>query len=382
MKALITGANRGIGFEFCRQLAERGDEVIAICRKASPVLAELVARSDLNVRIVDGVDVTDENGVAGLVEAVKGDEIDLLINNAGIMEGVTLDRLDIASIQRQFAVNAVAPLQITRALLDQLSSQAKVAIVTSRMGSIDDNDSGGSYGYRMSKVAANMAGRSLSIDLKSRGVSVALLHPGWVRTDMTGGNGLIDEVVVSLLDRINEHISWIKESSYVERVVVVLDEPALAVLGPDRPPLPKAARRSFETLLAEIDAEVGVHCCGDTDRGGLAELGFDWLSWDMSALAEGFLAGVDQLARAFGAGTRPIWGIVPATAGPLPETNVLVGRYGTAVANLVVAGAPIETLKAQAWFSPACGLAGLSVNDAEAVVDRLTEVVGEVESGW
>jgi NAD(P)-dependent dehydrogenase (short-subunit alcohol dehydrogenase family) len=208
MKALITGTNRGIGFELCRQLAERGDEVVAICRQPSTALTELAARPQLNVKIVEGIDITNQNGIAGLVEAVKGDEIDLLINNAGVMEGVSLDRLDIGSIHRQFTVNAVAPLQVTHAVLGQLSRHAKVAIVTSRMGSIDDNDSGGSYGYRMSKVAANMAGRSLSVDLKGRGISVALLHPGWVRTDMTGGNGLIDadesaRGLIAVMDRLD-----------------------------------------------------------------------------------------------------------------------------------------------------------------------------------
>ena len=123
------------------------------------------------------------------------------------MSSVTLDHLDIGSIQEQFEINAIAPLRITHALLDHLSSQAKIGIITSRMGSIEDNDSGGSYGYRMSKAAANMVGRSLSVDLKDKGISVALLHPGWVRTDMTGGNGLIDteestKGMIDIMDRL------------------------------------------------------------------------------------------------------------------------------------------------------------------------------------
>jgi hypothetical protein len=135
-------------------------------------------------------------------------------------------------------------------------------------------------------------------------------------------------------------------------------------------------------MVESIDAEVGLHCCGDTDWGGVAEIGFDWLSWDVSALGEGFHHGLDKIATALGAGARVMWGIVPTTPGPLPETNVLVGRYGTAVANLIVAGAPFETLRSQAWFTPACGLAGLTVSDAEAVMQLLDEVVGEVDSGW
>ena len=191
MKAVITGANKGIGLEFCRQLAARGDDLIAACRSSSSGLDDLAGKNP-SLRIVEQVDVTRQEGLNHLKEALSDDNIDMLINNAGLMEAVTLDELDIASINRQFQINALAPLCVTQALLSHLNDQAKVAIVTSRMGSIDDNDSGGSYGYRMSKAAANMAGRSLSVDLKGRGISVALLHPGYVRTDMTGGNGLMD----------------------------------------------------------------------------------------------------------------------------------------------------------------------------------------------
>ncbi len=207
MKALITGANRGIGLAFCAQLLQRGDEVIAVCRGRSQALEELGIKSGSDLRIIEGVDVTSDEQVARLADALSGDKLDLLINNAGIMASVTLEKLDIASVQRQFEINAVAPLRVTHALLGHLSNQAKVAIVTSRMGSIDDNDSGGSYGYRMSKAAANMAGRSLSVDLQERGIAVALLHPGWVRTDMTGGNGLIDapesvKGLIAIMDRL------------------------------------------------------------------------------------------------------------------------------------------------------------------------------------
>ncbi|MCP4934954.1 MAG: SDR family oxidoreductase [bacterium] len=208
MKALITGANRGIGLAFCTQLLQRGDEVIAVCRERSQGLDELGNKSSSLLRIIEDVDVTNDQDVDKLVEALGGDKIDLLINNAGIMASVTLENLDIASIYKQFEINAVAPLRVTHALLGHLSDHAKVGIVTSRMGSIDDNDSGGSYGYRMSKAAANMAGRSLSVDLKDRGISVAMLHPGWVRTDMTGGNGLIDapesaQGLIAIMDRLD-----------------------------------------------------------------------------------------------------------------------------------------------------------------------------------
>ncbi len=211
MKAVITGANRGIGLEFCRQLSKRGDDVIAACRTTSPELNELAKNAGAGVQIVEGVDIASSTGAAKILQVIGEGEIDLLINNAGIMSSVTLDNLDADSIREQFEINALAPLCVTRDLRESLADGAKVAIVTSRMGSIDDNDSGGSYGYRMSKAAANMAGRSLSVDLKGEGVAVALLHPGYVRTDMTGGNGLIDppesvKGLIAIMDRLDlEH---------------------------------------------------------------------------------------------------------------------------------------------------------------------------------
>ncbi|MFN6337166.1 MAG: SDR family oxidoreductase [Cyanobacteriota bacterium] len=179
---LVTGANRGIGLEFCRQLRERGDQVIAACRLPSPELEAL------GVRVESGVDLTSEAAIAGLVERLGGERIDGLILNAGLLEANSLDTLDPESVRRQFEVNALGPLRLTRALLDQLEAGGKVALITSRMGSIDDNSSGGSYGYRMSKVALNMAGKSLAIDLKPRGIAVAILHPGLVRTRMVAFN--------------------------------------------------------------------------------------------------------------------------------------------------------------------------------------------------
>lgn len=191
---------------------------------------------------------------------------------------------------------------------------------------------------------------------------------------------LLDLVVAELQTRIASHLDWIRAKAPVSEIVLVIDEPALAAVGDD--PLPSPAQRALAALIADVDTAVGIHCCGDTDWGGLAAIGFDWLSWDVGALGEGFIRGVDRIAEALGAGTRVMWGLVPTMTGPLPQPHVLVGRYGTAVANLVVAGAPLAKLKSEAWFTPACGLAGLSVGDAEAVVSLLAEVVGEIESGW
>lgn len=175
---LVTGANRGIGLEYCRQLKARGDDVVAVCRQVSDEL------EDLGVRVEAGLELSDSQAIDDLVQRLDGLPLDGVILNAGILQSMGLMDLDPAGIRRQFEVNALAPLLLARALVDQMPSGAKLVLMTSRMGSIDDNSSGGSYGYRMSKVALNMAGKSLAIDLESRGIAVAILHPGLVRTRM------------------------------------------------------------------------------------------------------------------------------------------------------------------------------------------------------
>ncbi|MEO1068392.1 MAG: SDR family oxidoreductase, partial [Cyanobacteria bacterium J06638_6] len=193
-------ANRGIGYEYCRQLQQRGDTVIALCRQPSDELQAL------GVHIEAGVDITDTDAVANLVQQLQGTAIDGLINNAGILDRVTLDHLDFDSIRQQFEVNALGPLRLTAALLPHLAPGSKVVLMTSRMGSIGDNTSGSSYGYRMSKVALSMAGKSLAHDLKPRGIAVAILHPGLVQTRMTGftSHGItLAESVRGLLARID-----------------------------------------------------------------------------------------------------------------------------------------------------------------------------------
>lgn len=197
---VITGANRGIGLELCRLAAERGAEVVAVCRRSSPEL------DALGVRVEAGVDVSDGDAVASLAERLGDLRIDVLINNAGLLSHESLEHLDVDAIRRQFEVNALGPLRVTAALAPRLSRGSKVGIVTSRMGSIADNTSGGAYGYRMSKAAVNAAGVSLARDLAPRGVAVVLLHPGYVRTEMTGGNGTVEprDAAAGLLARIDE----------------------------------------------------------------------------------------------------------------------------------------------------------------------------------
>lgn len=198
--ALITGANRGIGLELCRQLQARGWSVTALCRRSNSAL------DALGVTVREDFDVTDQAALDALATDLSPGSVDLLVNNAGILDNVSLEGLDLDACRRQFEVNALGPLRVTRALLPALGEGAKVALVTSRMGSIEDNTSGGSYGYRMSKAALNAAGKSLAHDLTDRGIHIAILHPGYVRTDMTGHNGLIDvdEAAAGLLQRIDE----------------------------------------------------------------------------------------------------------------------------------------------------------------------------------
>ncbi|HWN69962.1 MAG TPA: SDR family oxidoreductase [Haliangium sp.] len=197
--ALITGANRGIGLALCRLLAARGDRVIAACRSSSPEL------ESLGVRVEAGLDVTSHASVAALAQRLGNTDLDLLVNNAGIMTHESLDDLDFDRVRQQLEINSLGPLRLTVALLDRFRTDAKIAFITSRMSSLTDNTSGGDYGYRMSKAALNMAAVSLARDLAARQIAVAVLHPGWVRTSMTGGQGQLapEESAAGLLARID-----------------------------------------------------------------------------------------------------------------------------------------------------------------------------------
>ena len=197
---VITGANRGIGLALAEQYQARGDRVIAAVRAASPEL------TGQGIETIEGVDVTDDGAVARFASALEGRDIDVLINNAGILTRERLDDLDWERMRTQFEVNALGPLRVTRALLPFLSEGSKVAIISSRVGSLGDNSSGNNYGYRMSKAAVNMAGVNLSHDLKNKDIPVVLLHPGYVQTELTGMSGGIDpgESARGLISRIDE----------------------------------------------------------------------------------------------------------------------------------------------------------------------------------
>jgi NAD(P)-dependent dehydrogenase (short-subunit alcohol dehydrogenase family) len=199
--SIVTGANRGIGLALATLLKQRGGTVLATCRQASASL------NALGVEIVEAVEVTEDAGIEKLTRVVGGRTVDLLINNAGVMVWPDpLAELDVAGVRRQFEINALGPLRVTAALRGRLGRGAKIGLITSRMGSIDDNGSGGAYGYRMSKAALNMAGKSLAVDLKPAGVAVALLHPGMVRTEMTGSHGQVEplDAARGLLARLDE----------------------------------------------------------------------------------------------------------------------------------------------------------------------------------
>ena len=199
-RVFITGANRGIGLALCNYYLSRGDDVAAICRQPS---AELRA---LPVTLIDDCDVGDEQGVVRLKQKAGSEAIDILINNAGILRNESLDDMNFDTMTEQFMVNALGPLRVVSALKDQLVKGSKVALITSRMGSIADNSSGGWYGYRMSKAALNIAGKSLAEDLKAAGVAVALLHPGMVKTAMINYAGDVtpEQAAAGLAQRIDD----------------------------------------------------------------------------------------------------------------------------------------------------------------------------------
>lgn len=199
MNILITGANRGIGLELTKQLSAAGHTVFALCRHSSEELKES------GVTIFEGVDVTSEETLKAIARDVPP-PLDWIINNAGIMHSTPLESLGPESFEKiveQFEVNALAPLKVVWAFSNHLRSGSKIGMITSRMGSIADNTSGGAYGYRASKCALNAFCRSLAYDLKDREIPVAILHPGYVQTDMTGHSGHItpQESAAMLIER-------------------------------------------------------------------------------------------------------------------------------------------------------------------------------------
>ena len=205
---LVTGANRGIGYEFVKQYSKNNFNVLACCRSAENAseLQEL-AKEVKNIKIYE-LDVGNINIIKNLSQQLKNEKIDVLINNAGIYRSSTIGNINYDEWMESFRINTIAPYQIVEAFLDQIlnSDLKKVVSITSKMGSIDDNTTGGSYIYRSSKTALNSMMRSLTHDLVDRGIATLTLHPGWVRTDMGGPGGWIDsfESVQGMIKQIDK----------------------------------------------------------------------------------------------------------------------------------------------------------------------------------
>lgn len=193
---LVTGANRGLGLEFARQYAAEGWQVLAACRApdAATDLQGLAAASGGRIRVLEA-NVTDTASVRAAAAALKGEAIDLLLNNAGVggPPGQQLGNLDYAAWARVLDTNTLGPMRVVEAFLENIAKghRKQIVTITSAMGSIEDNTSGGRYAYRSSKAAVNMVMKSLSIDLAPRGITCLMVHPGWVRTDMGGPGGKI-----------------------------------------------------------------------------------------------------------------------------------------------------------------------------------------------
>ena len=192
----ITGANRGLGLTMVKQYLQAGWNVTACCREPEQA-GELTQLLEENEPLsVFQLDVTDYQALQQLADNLQGKPIDLLINNAGYYgpKGSTLGDIDVEEWRRVFEINSIAPLKILEAFRANLKlvSSSIFAILSSKMGSMGDNTSGGAYIYRSSKAAINSVVKSLSVDLRDDNIAVVALHPGWVRTEMGGPNGLID----------------------------------------------------------------------------------------------------------------------------------------------------------------------------------------------
>jgi short-subunit dehydrogenase len=206
--ALITGANKGIGLEFVRQLKNKGYYIFGCCRHPEKA-NELHELADEVIQL----NVTNDNDIASLQRTLNDRPIDLLVNNAGISgnQGVTIGNVDRENFINVLNVNCISVVKLSDALLPnlQLSDEKNILVISSRMGSISDNDSGRSYAYRASKAALNCVMRSFAIDVKAKGINVMLIHPGWVKTDMGGINALIDvqTSVEGMLNQAEEQFS-------------------------------------------------------------------------------------------------------------------------------------------------------------------------------
>ena len=191
---LVTGANRGLGLEFVRQYAGDGWKTLAACRspKSARELKALQAQHADGISIL-ALDVTDSESVRSAAAQLRGEPIDLLLNNAGVggPPAQKIGSLDYAAWARVIDANVLGPARVIEAFVGNVAKGGgkRIVTLTSRMGSIGDNSSGGSYAYRSSKAGVNAVMKSFAIDLAPRGITCVVVHPGWVRTDMGGAGG-------------------------------------------------------------------------------------------------------------------------------------------------------------------------------------------------
>lgn len=217
---LITGTNRGLGLEFVKQYLEAGQKVIATARASaqSDQLQALRERYSQQLSL-HALDVTSADSRKQFVKAIGDQPVHLLINNAGVHGGWgQLGKLDETEWLKCLHINSIAPIKMVEALRANLANaeQSTVAILSSKMGSMADNTSGGSYIYRSSKAALNAAAKSLAVDLQGEKVKVVILHPGWVRTDMGGPNGLIDPPTsIGGMRRVLANLTWEQCGSFI-----------------------------------------------------------------------------------------------------------------------------------------------------------------------
>ena len=213
---LITGANRGIGLELTRQYASNGWHVIACCRHPDSADALHALKAEHGQVSIYALDVSDTHQIKALARELSGQPIDILFNNAGIYgpSDAVFGNTDEERWLECFRVNTIAPMKIMEAFVEHVAASQKkiIATMSSKMGSMEDNGSGGSYIYRSSKAAVNAVMKSASIDLQPRGIRVAILHPGWVLTDMGGPNAEITVTesvkhLRSILDNLNPETS-------------------------------------------------------------------------------------------------------------------------------------------------------------------------------
>jgi len=215
----ITGTNRGLGLEFVRQYSELGWNVIACCRKLDKAKELLNLKHKYPSLQIFQLELGDFNQIESLANQLKDYSIDLLINNAGIYQPSGFANLDTEAWLESFRINTIAPYVVIESFLNQIKRGRlkKIVSITSKMGSIDDNTSGGSYIYRTSKTALNSMMRSLTQDLEREGVSTLILHPGWVKTDMGGSNAWINttESVNGMIHQI-EKLSQKNSGQYLD----------------------------------------------------------------------------------------------------------------------------------------------------------------------